>query len=109
VKVGDRVRIERDETRWPAKGTWYELRGKVGTMIEINWDRKRPHLTEYGVVFGAIRAMPNGGIRAADGRDVTTWFHPWELSVIPAGRARAPVRPAAARPPVPAMAGAGGA
>jgi hypothetical protein len=90
--VGDRVRVQRDETRYRSKGTWPQFRGRVGTVVEINWDKRRPHLTEHGGMFGAIRPRPNGHIAAADGRDFTTWFHPWELCVISSGSGTAPVR-----------------
>lgn len=59
MNVGDRVRIERDETRHPSRGTWPWFRGKTGTVVEINRDRKRPHLTEYGVVQ-ALRTIHVG-------------------------------------------------
>ncbi len=59
VNVGDRVRIERDETRYPSKGTWPRFRGRVGTVVEINADRQRPHLTEYGVAFGKVWPRPD--------------------------------------------------
>jgi hypothetical protein len=75
--VGDRVRIERDETRYPSRGTWPQFRGRTGTVIEVNEDRKRPHLTEYGVVFGATRKRPDGSLH---GDDVTTWFKAHETS-----------------------------
>ena len=76
-RVGDRVRIERDEQCYPSKGTWPQFRGRVGTVVEVNADRKRPHLTEYGVVFGKTR-NPNkdGSIAAGAG---TTWFKVYEL------------------------------
>jgi len=38
----------------PSTGTWPRFRGRVGTVVEINEDRKRPHLTEYGVSFGKV-------------------------------------------------------
>jgi ribosomal protein L21E len=36
LNVGDRVKIQRDETRYPSKGTWPQFRGKTGTVVEIN-------------------------------------------------------------------------
>ncbi|BBY43253.1 KOW domain-containing RNA-binding protein [Mycolicibacterium celeriflavum] len=78
MKVGDRVRIERDENRYLSKGTWLQFRGQTGTVVEINEDRKRPHLTEYGVAFGRVRRRPDGSLH---GDDVTTWFKPYELVV----------------------------
>ena len=80
MKVGDRVRIERDETRYPSKGTWPQFRGKTGTIVEINVDRKRPHLTEYGVALGKVTPPGPRDKRAYnwDARDVA-WFKAYEL------------------------------
>jgi hypothetical protein len=93
MNIGDRVRIERDETRYPSKGTWPQFRGKTGTVVEINTDTKHPHLTEYGIVFGSTRRRPNGSLH---GNGVTTWFKAYELAalaaVCPAG-VRSPVAP----------------
>lgn len=86
--VGDRVRIERDETRYPSRGTWPELRGRVGTVVEINEDRKRPQLTEYGVSFGPTRCRPDGSLH---GDDVVTWFKLYEITALaPVRHAEAP-------------------
>jgi len=52
-RVADRVRIERDETGHPCKGTWPQFRGRTGTVVEINHDRKRPHLTEWAAVLAS--------------------------------------------------------
>jgi hypothetical protein len=84
LNIGDRVRIERDETKYPPKGTWPRFRGKTGTVVEINVDRKRPHLTEFGVVFGKVR-KPNkdGSIAAAS---ETTWFKLYEMAGVAAER-----------------------
>ena len=72
--VGDRVRIERDESRYPSKGTWPQFRGRVGTIVEIN-------LGEYGVVFG--KTWPHKG-RPGKLRhnDTVTWFQPYEITGI---------------------------
>lgn len=77
--VGTRVRIQRDETRYPSKGTWPQFRGKVGTVVEINTD-KRPHLTEVGVVFGKVTPAPPGHNRQYnwDTADVV-WFKTYEV------------------------------
>lgn len=81
--VGSRVRIERDEIRHPARGTWPMFRGKTGTVVEINRDRKRPHLTEYGVVFGKVKERPNRpGTFAWSGDESQTWFKAHEISVL---------------------------
>jgi len=73
IAVGDRVRIERDETRYPSRGTWPQFRGRTATVVEIN-------LGEYGVIFGSTRERPDrSSVSAADGRAVTTWFLAREL------------------------------
>jgi hypothetical protein len=77
-EVGDRVRIERDETRHPSRGTWAQFRGRTGTIIEINTDTKRPHLTEYGVVFGATRRRPDGSLTG----HAVTWFKSEEMCAL---------------------------
>lgn len=54
MNVGDRVVITRDEKQHPPKGTWHRYRGMTGTIVTINRDAQRPHLTEYGVTFGKV-------------------------------------------------------
>ncbi|MGV0811744.1 hypothetical protein ABQF34_07245 [Mycolicibacterium boenickei] len=79
-EVGARVRIERDETRYPSRGTWPQFRGKTGTVVEVNHDRKRPHLTEYGVIFGKVWPRPDRpGVLRWSGDDTITWFKAYEL------------------------------
>jgi hypothetical protein len=83
--VGDRVRIERDETLYPSKGTWPQFRGRIGTMVEINEEKKRPHLTEFGVVFGIVKRRTDGrGAFVRSGAEPVTWFKAYEIR--PAGR-----------------------
>lgn len=95
VAVGSRVRIERDETRHPSKGTWPRFRGKTGTVVEVSEDRKRPHLTEYAVIFGRVKPRADGrGAFAWSGNESVTWFKAHELFSMSGGAA---VRPAGAR------------
>ncbi|WP_197283483.1 hypothetical protein [Mycobacterium sp. Marseille-P9652] len=75
LTVGERVRIERDQTRYPTKGTWPQFRGKTGTIIEVNAEIKRPHLTEYAVAFGSVSRRPNGSLAGGD----TAWFRVYEV------------------------------
>jgi hypothetical protein len=77
--VGDRVRIERDETRYPSKGTWPQFRGRIGTIVEVNVDRKHPHLTEYGVALAKVSARTDG--RGAFNWDASSvaWFKVYEI------------------------------
>ena len=75
--IGSKVRIERDETVYPSKGTWPQFRGKTGTVVQVNTDRKRPHLTEYAVTFGKVR-KPNQHGTIPVGPD-TYWFKAYEM------------------------------
>lgn len=79
---GDRVRVERDETLYPPRGTWKNYRGKTGTVVEINKTRLETtgewH-TEVGVVFGATRRDPRTGTPRGG---AATWFMPWELTEV---------------------------
>jgi hypothetical protein len=74
-RVGDRVRIERDETRWPPRGSWHRYRGKTGTVVQINQSAG-----EYGVVFGSERRAsaltPSG---KPQGHHGVSWFLPHEI------------------------------
>lgn len=47
MKIGDRVKIARDEKKYPARGTWRKFRNKYGQLEAINKDGKGPW--EYGV------------------------------------------------------------
>ena len=53
IDIGDRVVIERDETRYRSKGTWPQFRGRTGTVVQIN-------LGEYGVAFGKVTPRTDG-------------------------------------------------
>jgi hypothetical protein len=79
MNVGDRIRIERDETRHPSKGTWPRFRGRTGTVVEVNTDRQRPHLTEYGVALGNVSPRTDGrGAFNYDAKSVA-WFKAYEV------------------------------
>jgi hypothetical protein len=79
MNVGDRVRVERDETLHPSKGTWPRFRGRIGTVVEVNADRNHPHLTEYGVALGKVSARTDG--RGAFNWDASlvAWFKAHEI------------------------------
>ena len=64
MRVGDHVRVQRDERLYPSKGTWPQFRGKTGTIIEIN--RSGMGATEYGVGF-------------AKSARTSAWFKAYEL------------------------------
>ena len=63
LSIGDRVKVERDETVYRLRGTWLWFRGKTGVVEEIN-RAKRKALTEYGV------RLEGHGL---------TWFKEYEL------------------------------
>jgi hypothetical protein len=48
-------------------------------VVEVNQDRKRPHLTEYGVVFGKVRKPHSRTGSIVSGNEVTTWFKAHEI------------------------------
>lgn len=61
--VGDRVKIERDEKRWPSRGTWPRYRGKTGTVSALNPE------------FGEVAVKLDGGSRS-------TWFLHFEVAAL---------------------------
>ena len=61
--VGARVVVERDEQRYPSRGTWPRYRGKVGMVASPG------EFGEVGVLLGVG----------------TVWFKPWELRRIRGG------------------------
>lgn len=82
--VGTVVRIERDEVRFPSRGTWPEFAGRTGTVVEINDG-------EIGVVFGKVRRpRPNGSIAMAE----AVWFQPTEIRALASQRAVSAPNPA---------------
>lgn len=78
--VGDVIRIERDETRHPSRGTWPQFRGRTGTVVDVNRDSTQPDKTEYGVVFGKVERRTDGrGKFIRSGNEPITWFKGHEL------------------------------
>lgn len=75
-KVGDKVRLERDETKHPIRGSWRRYRGKTGTVVEINRAGKGP--TEFAVAFGKVQIDENGHYRSGD----KAWFQAHSLKVL---------------------------
>lgn len=76
---GATVRVERDETKYPSRGTWPQFRGRTGTLIEVN--RAGGGLPEYGVVFGTVTPRTDGR-GAYSHSDIVTWFKSYELRVL---------------------------
>lgn len=60
MKKGDKVTVERDEVKYPVRGTWRDYRGKTGWFIVRNGD-------EYGVSF-------------TKDDTVDAWFRRYELT-----------------------------
>lgn len=87
--IGARVRIERDEARYPSRGSWPRFRGKTGTVVEINRD-------EYGVVFSKVWPREDRpGVLRWSGQQPVTWFRTHELKRVAEGSARSVERVAA--------------
>jgi hypothetical protein len=74
---GDRVRVERDEERWPPKGSWRTYRGREGTVVTVNRTDR-----EYGVSFVKVRDRGDGSLA---GPDAPTWFAEHELVLVEQG------------------------
>ena len=72
IEVGTVVRIERDETKYPSKGTWPQFRGRTGTVVEFNLGE---------IAIG--KTLPASGRRGGNmAGNAVTWFRPYELAVI---------------------------
>jgi hypothetical protein len=98
--VGDRVRIERDETRYPPRATWPQYRGRAGVVVEINRDRVRPHLTEWGVCFSAVTVRTDGkGALNWDAASVA-WFRSHELTLMCRAASERPADGGGGIPPI---------
>ena len=61
MKIGTRVKVERDEEKYPPKGYWKRVRGKTGVVT--------------GTSHGEI------GVSFEDDGVTDAWFHPYELKV----------------------------
>lgn len=73
MKIGTRVKIERDEQKYPPTGTWHWFSGRSGTVVQVN--RAGGGSTEYGVCFGAVTLAEESGNRTLDWEsDQVVWF-----------------------------------
>lgn len=54
LSVGESVRIERDEKKYPSRGTWRWYRGKTGVITCVN--HAGMGAWEYGVSFSKSQA-----------------------------------------------------
>ena len=73
-RMGDLVRVERDETRWPSKGSWPKYRGRVGTIVSIN---RSDH--ECGLSWRPNAAAQLGTNTVVG---VDSWFLPHEIVLV---------------------------
>lgn len=73
LTIGQKVEVQRDERRYPSRGTWPAYRGKIGTVVIAD------NLGEVGIVFGATRRRPDGSLH---GDDSPSWFAAHELAVV---------------------------
>jgi hypothetical protein len=74
-RVGDLVRVERDETLYPSKGTWPQFRGRSGVVVEESHG-------EYGVALGRVRPIDGTTRTRGPSGNAVTWFQPWESTTI---------------------------
>lgn len=65
MRIGDRVKINRDLVQYPSKGCWPVYQGKRGTLISLN--RNGGGTAEYGVSF-------------SNDDGVDAWFKRYEIS-----------------------------
>lgn len=77
-KVGDAVRVERDEDLYPSRGTWPRYRNRPGFVVQLNHDAD-----EIGVVLTLTRPRwrtdPGHEGDLAYDSDQVSWFRPYEL------------------------------
>jgi ribosomal protein L21E len=77
--VGDRVRVERDEQRYPSRGTWPQYRGRAGTVVSVN--RARTVQVRDGAGSKAVKVSAEYGVSFSRGRSVDAWFGRHEITV----------------------------
>jgi hypothetical protein len=53
-QVGDAVRVQRDEIKYPPRGTWTRHRGKPGFVVMVNASTEVDP-PEYGIVLTTTR------------------------------------------------------
>jgi hypothetical protein len=69
--VGDRVRVERNETRWRRTGSWRRYKGRTGTVVSLN--------TSDGEI--GVSWLPSAPARSRK-TDAESWFLPHELKKV---------------------------
>lgn len=75
-KVGDAVRVERDEALYPSRGTWPRYRSRPGFVVMVSEIDD-----EYGVVLTTTRPpwRQDGSGTLSYDSDMVSWFRPHEL------------------------------
>lgn len=74
-KVGDTVRIERDEKKYPSIGSWPKYRKKPGIVVILNEEDE-----EVGVEVGAVLPRIRSDERGLQySHEQVAWFKPHEL------------------------------
>ena len=66
------MRTERDEARYPGRGTWPRFRGRTGIVIMTNRD-------ECGVAFGTVGYRADGSAKSGN----VAWFKSYEMRRLP--------------------------
>jgi hypothetical protein len=82
-KVGDAVRISRDENIYAPKGTWSRHRSKPGFVVVVSPGAGPHGATEYGVILTTThpqwRKEPGREHELNYDSDAVLWFAPHEL------------------------------
>lgn len=88
-KAGDKVRIQRDETLYPPKGTWGQFRNKTGRVVSINRGRttqvvgRPPGMSKQEPAFlREVKIETEYGVSFTKSSDIGAWFRAYELKVI---------------------------
>ena len=90
-EVGDHVRIERDEVKYPSKGTWPRHRGLTGYVCVINTGGGPKVDGEWTDEFGVVLTTTRPAWRKEEGRehelaydsDAIKWFRDYEMRKLP--------------------------
>jgi hypothetical protein len=83
-QVGDAVRVQRDETIRPPKGTWSRHRGKAGFVVVVN-SSEEVDPPEFGVILTTTRPQwrkdPAHASELVYDSDQLLWFAEYELTL----------------------------
>lgn len=86
MKAGTRVRIERDETEYPSRGTWPMFKGRTATVTVVNRGYTRTVVGRPSGMSKKLPAFPREvkidteyGVSFGKGQGVDAWFRAHEL------------------------------